>query len=140
VFDERLKAIVSCCGFTRFHKYYKGDLTGWTSARYMPRIASQYGSDPDRMPFDFTDLVSALAPRAFLAVAPLHDDNFEVSGVRDVMEVARPVYRLFGRPDALAADYPECGHDFPATSRRLAYEFLDRHLNHPPIRVPDPAQ
>src|SRR5262249_44916731 len=40
VFDTRIKALVSNCGFTRFHKYYDGKLAGWTSARYMPRIAS----------------------------------------------------------------------------------------------------
>ena len=32
-FDTRIKAMVSNCGFTRFHKYYEGKLKGWTSAR-----------------------------------------------------------------------------------------------------------
>ena len=39
-FDPRIEAAVSCCGFTSFPKYYKGDLTGWSSDKYMPRIAS----------------------------------------------------------------------------------------------------
>jgi dienelactone hydrolase len=127
-FDPRIKAVVSNCGFTRFHKYYNGKLKGWESPRYMPRIASVYGSDPDRMPFDFTEIVAALAPRAFLASAPMHDDNFEVSGVREVIAAAKPIYALFGKPDNLAANYPNCQHSFPPAAREVAYSFLDRHL------------
>ena len=48
------RPLVSNCGFTRFHKYYGGKLAGWTSPRYMPLIASGYGNDPNRVPFDFT--------------------------------------------------------------------------------------
>ena len=69
-FDERLKVIVSSCGFCSFAKYYGGNLKGWTSDRYMPRIASEYHNDPKQMPFEFADVVKSFAPRAFLAVAP----------------------------------------------------------------------
>src|SRR5262249_9056783 len=63
-FDTRIKAVVSNCGFTSFPRYYKGNLKGWTSARYMPRIATRFDSRPDRMPFDFSEVVASLAPRA----------------------------------------------------------------------------
>jgi dienelactone hydrolase len=128
VFDGRIKAVVSNCGFTRFHKYYGGNLKGWTSPRYMPRIATAYGSNPDRVPFDFTELVAALAPRAFLASAPIHDENFDASGVHDVIEAAKPIYALYGKQDNLAANYPDCHHAFPPAAREVAYSFLDRHL------------
>jgi pimeloyl-ACP methyl ester carboxylesterase len=128
VFDTRIKACVSNCGFTSFPKYYSGNLKGWTSARYMPLIASKYEMKPEKMPFDFPEVVAALAPRAFLASAPLHDDNFEVSGVRDCIAAARPVYELLGAKDKLTANYPDCKHDFPPEVRKVAYEWLDRWL------------
>jgi dienelactone hydrolase len=128
VFEPRIRVVVSCCGFTRFHKYMEGDLTGWTGPRYMPRIASCYGSHPDQVPFDFTELIGALAPRPFLAVAPLHDGNFNNGGVRDVMDAASPIYALYGNPEALVSDYPDCEHDFPPQSRQRAYDFLAQHL------------
>ncbi|MFO0883409.1 MAG: prolyl oligopeptidase family serine peptidase [Pirellulales bacterium] len=65
VHDERIQAGVSCCGFTRFHKYYEGKLKGWTSARYMPKINDVYDNNPDKVPFDFPELLACLAPRAF---------------------------------------------------------------------------
>src|SRR5438477_54461 len=40
-FDDRIKVVVSNCGFTSFPKYYGGKLKGWTSDRYMPRISSE---------------------------------------------------------------------------------------------------
>jgi acetyl esterase/lipase len=131
VFDERIKAVVTCCGFTRFHKYMKGDLTGWSGPRYMPRIKSQYGLSPDRILFDFTEVIAAIAPRSVFIVAPVHDDNFDVDGVRDVVAVARPVFELLGRPDRLRAIYPDAGHDFPDIARREAYDFLGASLSAP---------
>lgn len=127
-FDPRIKVMVSNCGFTRFHKYYGGRLQGWTSARYMPLIAATYDNSPDRVPFDFPEIVAAFAPRPFLASSPLRDDNFEVSGVRDSIAAAKPIYDLYGKPENLQANYPDCAHDFPADVRKVAYEFLDRHL------------
>ena len=127
-FDQRIKALVSNCGFTRFHKYYEGKLAGWTSPRYMPRIASRYDNNPDKVPFDFTEIVASFAPRAFLASSPVRDSNFEVSGVRDVIAAARPIYELYGKAENLQANYPESEHDFPADARDVAYAFFDTHL------------
>jgi len=127
-FDPRITALVSSCGFTRFHKYYGGKLKGWTSDRYMPLIHSRYQNDPDQVPFDFTEIVASFAPRAFLACAPVSDSNFDVSGVQDVMRIAEPVYQLAGKPGHLQAVYPEAKHDFPLATRETAYQFFDRHL------------
>jgi dienelactone hydrolase len=128
LFDARIKVCVSNCGFTRFAKYYGGNLKGWTSDRYVPLIASKYEMKPEKVPFDFPQIVAALAPRAFLASAPLHDDNFDVSGVRDCMTAARPIYELLNAKEKLAANYPDCKHDFPPEARKVAYEWLDRWL------------
>jgi dienelactone hydrolase len=128
VFEPRIRALVSSCGFTSFPKYYGGNLRGWTSDRYMPRIARDFDLKPERVPFDFPEVVAALTPRAFLAVAPLHDDNFEVSGVKDCIAAARPVYELLGAGKRLAAEYPDCGHDFPPAVRQVAYSWLERWL------------
>ena len=127
-FDERLKVMVSSCGFTSFPKYKGGDLTNWSKGVYMPRVAERYGADPARIPFDFADVVAALAPRGFFVSAPLHDDNFEVSGVRDCVEVAMPTYQILGAGDRLVALYPDTGHDFPTDAREAAYAFIDAGL------------
>ena len=133
-FDDRIKAVVSCCGFCSFARYYGGNLTGWTSDRYMPRIGTAYGKDPKKVPFDFTDVLTAIAPRAVFVVAPVRDDNFAVEGVRDVIRVAKPVFDKLKAADELQVRYPDSGHDFPPADRKAAYQFLDERLKTTPPR------
>ena len=128
VFDDRIKVTVSSCGFTSFPKYKGGDLSGWSHKGYMPRITGEFGGDPTRMPFDFTDVISALAPRAFFTNSPIGDANFDVSGVRDCIRAAGRAYDSMGVRDRLVAVYPDAGHDFPPEVREQAYAFIDRHL------------
>jgi dienelactone hydrolase len=129
-FDDRIAAVVSSCGFTSFAKYKGGDLTGWSHRGYMPLISSVYGADPARMPFDFSGVLAAIAPRPVFINAPLRDTNFEVTGVDDSVRAALPVFtRLFARPEAMLVQHPDAPHDFPPEVRRASYDFLDRYLN-----------
>jgi pimeloyl-ACP methyl ester carboxylesterase len=129
VFDTRIKAIVTSCGFTSFFKYYDGDLTGWSHKGYMPRIASIYEKNPAKMPFDFTEILGALAPRALFINAPIHDSNFDISGVYDCVNAAIPVYELFGAGDKLVMTNPDAPHAFPPEVRNAAYRFLDKEFD-----------
>ena len=88
--------------------------------------------DRDKVPFDFPELLAAIAPRAIFINAPLNDANFEVSGVKDSLAAAEPIYELHGARDNLRAIYPSVAHDFPPDAREQAYQFLDRHLLHTP--------
>jgi dienelactone hydrolase len=129
VFDLRLNAVVSSCGFTPFHDYYGGKLAGWTSDRYMPRIREVYGNDPNRVPFDFYEILAALAPRGFFSNSPTKDGNFDVEGVRKAFVEARQIYRLLQVPeDRLQLEIPDAGHDFPPEVREKAYRWLETVL------------
>ena len=123
--DERLRVIVSSCGFSSFAK---DDVPSWTGPRYLPRLAKQYGNEAACIPFDFPELIAALAPRPFLAVAATRDDDFDVSGVRDCLAAARPVYELHRAATRLQGLYPEAPHSFPDEARKQAYDFLQREL------------
>lgn len=127
-FDERVKVTVTSCGFCSFAKYYGGNLKGWTSDRYMPRITSEYGNDPKRVPFDFADVLSAIAPRGVFVMAPTRDSNFDIDGVKDVLIAVAPLYEKLKAADKLKAVHPDVGHDWPAEARKEAYEFADRVL------------
>ena len=128
VFDERLKAVVSSSGFTPFHDYYGGNVAGWTSDRYMPRIRDVYENNSDKIPFDFYEILGALAPRGFFSNSPLHDSNFDISGVRKAFAKAGEVYGLFNAQANLVLVTPDAPHDFPEAERQTAYQWLDRML------------
>ena len=128
-FEQRIKVVVTSCGFNSFQKYKGGDLTGWSHRGYMPRIAEIYSKDAKQMPFDFTEVLASLAPHPVFINAPVGDDNFEVSGVKDCVSAAHQVYeRIYHSADRLVALYPEVGHEFPPSMRQKAYQFLDHWL------------
>ena len=128
-FDERLKVVVSSCGFTSFARYSGSKIGRWAARRFhMPRIQSVYGSEAARMPFEFSEVIAAIAPRALFVNAPEGDEGFSVDGVRDCLNAAEPVYGLLGVSGNLVAVHPPGGHSFPAEVRRQAYAFVDRVL------------
>jgi acetyl esterase/lipase len=141
-FDTRIKAAVSSCGWTQFEYYnigeegskkYGGRLGPWAQTRYMPIIRTKYKLDPKLIPFNFDDVISAIAPRAFFSVSPLNDSNFDVNGVRAGISLAEKVYKNLNVADKLQVRYPNAGHDFPVENRKEVYSFLDRVLGHTPI-------
>ncbi|HSU57634.1 MAG TPA: prolyl oligopeptidase family serine peptidase [Candidatus Dormibacteraeota bacterium] len=127
VFDQRIKAVVSSCGFDSFLAYKDGDIRGWTSERYMPALL-EYREHLRDIPFDFFELVGAVAPRPLFINAPLHDSNFKSQSVDEIVTAAIPIYSLYHARDNLRVVHPDCGHDFPPDIREAAYKFLDQRL------------
>jgi hypothetical protein len=133
VHDDRLKAVVSSCGFDSFLDYYNGDEKNWQSGRgwcqnrYMPKLAGYRGRLAD-IPFDFHELIGALAPRNVLIVAPKQDSNFRADSVDRIAAAAVPVFRLYDHAERLRVEHPDCGHDFPPAMRDAAYQLFDAVL------------
>jgi dienelactone hydrolase len=127
-FDHRLAAVVSSCGFTTFPRYKGGNLADWADPRLMPRVRAVYANDPARIPFDFAELIGALAPRPVFVSAPLHDNVMDVEGVKGAIAAASAVYELRKVGNALRVVYPDGGRDFTAAARAEVYTWLDRLL------------
>ena len=133
VFDERLKVVVSSCGLDSYLDYYDGSSSvwqfgrGWCQPRYMPRLA-EYAGRLNEIPFDFHEMIGALAPRRVLISASLGDANFHWQSVDKIAAAARPVYALLGAPAALQVIHPEGPHDFPDSAREQAYRLFAEAL------------
>lgn len=127
VFDDRIKAVVSSCGLDSYLDYKDGDIRGWTSDRYMPKLLA-YRERLTDIPFDFHEMIAALAPRACFISAPVRDDNFKAGSVDQIVAAARPVYELYGKPENLTVEHPDAAHDFPDDMRQRGYALFDRHL------------
>jgi dienelactone hydrolase len=133
VFDDRIKVAVSSCGLDSFLDYYGGNEKnwfpekGWCQTRYMLKLADYRGRLAE-IPFDFHELVAALAPRHVLIFAPTHDHNFQAASVDRIAAAARPVFELYGHPDRLRIEHPDCAHDFPQAEREQAYRLFDAVL------------
>jgi hypothetical protein len=133
VFDKRVSVIASSCGFDSYLDYYDGAErvwffgAGWCQIRYMPRL-SNYRGKLETIPYDFPELLGALAPRPLFVNAPLHDSNFRWKSVDVCAKAARPVYDLLGEQKNLVIRHPDSDHNFPDEMRKEAYETIDRVL------------
>lgn len=131
--ERRIVTLVSSCGFDSFLDYYEAKPgvwepeRGWCQTRYMPKLA-EFRGRLEQIPFDFHELLGALAPRPVFVSAPLRDDNFRAASVAEVVRAAAAVYRFLGAPENLVLEQPDCGHDFPPDVRERAYRWLENHL------------
>ena len=125
VFDERIKVIVSSCGFDSFQDYMNGNIKGWTSERYMPRLLDYPLSG---LPFDFYEVIGALAPRPFFVNAPVGDTNFKWQSVDAVFGEARKIYALYGATSNLQVEHPDCAHLFRRDMQEKAFALIEQVL------------
>jgi len=74
---------------------------------------------------EMADLAGLIAPRPMLVESGDHDGIFPVRSVKKSMRRAREIYKMFGKPGNLAADFFEGRHQI---SGRKAYDFLSENL------------
>ena len=133
VLDERILVVCSSCGFDSYSDYMDGNERvwyfgkGWCQIRYMPRM-SDYRGRTETIPFDFPELLGALAPRPLFVNAPLHDSNFRWKSVDACADAARQIYDLYDAGDRLTIQHPDCDHNFPQEMREASYCVIDRTL------------
>lgn len=133
VFEPRIQVVVSSCGLDSYLDYYDGQDSvwiagrGWTQQRYIPALAA-YRGRLEEIPFDFHEMIAALAPRTCLISAPLRDDNFRWKSAAAVVQAARQIYELYNASDQLRIEHPDAAHEFPDEMRALAYRLFDREL------------
>jgi len=125
VFDERIKVVVTSCGLDSYRDYMDGNIKGWTSTRYMPKLLEYPLAE---IPFDFHEMIGALAPRACFISAPIGDTNFKWKSVDAVATAAQPIYKLYGVPENLIVKHPDCAHRFPPEMREDAYRLIEQVL------------
>lgn len=133
VFEHRIQAVVSSCGLDSYLDYRGADENlwkpeqGWCQTRYMLKLA-EYRGKLETIPFDFHEMVGALAPRHVLIIAPLHDHNFRAESVDRIATAAGQIYALYGHPERLRVEHPDCNHDFPVEMRHAAYKLFETTL------------
>lgn len=128
-FDERIRVVVTSCGFDSFRDYYDGNPAvwaeerGWCQLRYMPGLLAYRGRLED-LPFDFDDVLGAIAPRRVFINAPKGDLNFRWRSVDRVVEKVQPRWAEGGgvAPEVV---HPEGLHRFAPEQRERAYAILE---------------
>jgi dienelactone hydrolase len=130
--DDRIKAIVSSCGFSPFTGDPNPEHWTYRSFPYthLPKILADLNQD--RIPFEFHEIVALCAPIPFFGYAGQEDRIFpHWESVGEGMLELKKLYRWLGKADHFKSYIGAGGHDFPKEIRMLAYEFLDQWLKKP---------
>lgn len=128
IWDRRIKAVVSSCGFSTF----TGDATpeqwgvrDWYT--HMPKISDSLAKG--RIPFEFHEILALVAPTPLFNWSGQSDHIFPHwpsigSGLHEVYKL----YEWLGIEDRFVSLLGASGHDFPPYIRQMAYDFLDQWL------------
>jgi pimeloyl-ACP methyl ester carboxylesterase len=108
--EPRVKGVVSICGFTPMRTDTADKRTGgigrFSHERgLLPRLGAFLGQE-SRIPYDYQDLIGAIAPRPVYVFNPLYNRDATIKDVRDSVEAARRVYDLYRASDRLVLDDP----------------------------------
>ncbi|MBN2181098.1 MAG: alpha/beta fold hydrolase [Sedimentisphaerales bacterium] len=130
--DERINGVVSISGFTPMRTDTADKGTGGI-ARFsrdrglMPRLGFFVGRE-SKIPYDYDELIAAIAPRPVLIIAPQLDRDGTPADVRRALEQARKVYALYDAADNLALQEPWDYTRLPTATQDLIIKWMDENL------------
>ncbi|MEJ2647673.1 MAG: alpha/beta fold hydrolase [Sedimentisphaerales bacterium] len=132
VLDPRVKGIVSICGFTPMRTDTADTGTGGL-ARYsvdlplLPRLGFFIGNE-SKLPYDYNELIAAIAPRPVYVLAPQFDRDANPGDVRAAVEEAKKVYKLYNSTDKLTLDEPWDYNRLPEATQDRIIQWMDKNM------------
>lgn len=126
--DPRIGGVVSLNGFTPMRTDTADTGTGGI-ARYfrdfdlLPRLGA-FESNEARLPYDYDELIAAIAPRPVYVLAAQLDRDATHTEVQAAIERAAGVYSLYGEADKLRFDEPWDYNRLPLDAQQRAIDWM----------------
>jgi pimeloyl-ACP methyl ester carboxylesterase len=130
--DDRVKGVAAVCGVDplRLCTAEKGTegVQHYSHLHgLLPRLGYFVGQE-SRAPFDFDEVLAAVAPRRALILAPTLDRYAPVADVRSEVEKARRIYARLGKEDALQLQTPLAFNSFTPSMQDAVLAWLGSGL------------
>lgn len=125
--DERITGVVSISGFTPMRSGDLNELHIDDLSRQhllMPRLGF-FQEAPERIPYDYGDLLAAIAPRPVLVIAPQHDQAADVKSVKASVRKANQAYHLWGDDQYIDLVTPDDYNRFSDEMRKNVIQWLE---------------
>ncbi len=126
--DSRVKAVVAVSGFTPMRtdtaNKPDGGLARLSVERpVVPKLGLFIGREA-QLPYDYDDVLAAIAPRPVRIVQPSMDRDATPAEVRAAVERARQTYAAANAADKLSLDEPHDYQRFPTATQDAAIAWL----------------
>jgi len=129
--DTRIKGVAAFGAFTplRLSKKEK-ELPGIREYAYLhglqPRLGFFVGHE-ERLPIDFHEIISSIAPRKVLLVAPRFDQDADIASIEQYVSFIRKVFAIYDQQDAIDFQKPEYYNQFTKNQFNLLLDWLGSH-------------
>jgi len=119
--DERIKAIVGVCCFTRYTELIAhGNIRAHGIFYFVPGVLKH---------FDTEAIYALVAPRPMLMLSGDQDGGAPTDGVITLEQKLGAVYRLHGKPDHFrSVIYQDTGHEYLPEMKEEMVRWFERHL------------
>jgi cephalosporin-C deacetylase-like acetyl esterase len=94
---------------------------------FIPRLG-QFESNPEKVPIDFAEIISAIAPRPLMIVAPDLDRHTDLPALKNSLESVKAVYNLYDANNQLNLNYPHEINRLTIEMTREIIGFYQRQL------------
>lgn len=124
--DERIAGVASVSGFTPMrtgqkNKWHIQELCD--EQMLVPRLGF-FQDETTRIPYDYDDLLAAIAPRPVLVIAPEYDQDAEVEGVSECVRTSNELFQWPGAERHIDLYTPADYNRFSEKMREKVYEWL----------------
>jgi dienelactone hydrolase len=133
--DPRVSGVVAVSGFTPMRTDTADRPTGGlrrlsVERPLVPKLGLYLGRE-STLPYDYDDLLMAIAPRPVYLVQPSLDRDATPADVRAAVATARQAYAVFGQPERLVLHEPHDYQRLPASTQAAAIAWLVQHRSSP---------
>ena len=128
VFDSRIQAVASTCGFGSMRLDVHGNETEGIK-RYshlrptVPRLGLFLGNEK-RIPYDFHEVLALIAPRPVFILAPKLDQDWVYEDVEMCYSEAAKVFSLYGKKENIGLNSPNDFNRYPPEYQEIVNNWL----------------
>jgi pimeloyl-ACP methyl ester carboxylesterase len=130
--DERIAGVVSVCGFTPMRLNTPGKTAeGIYEYSHLHGLLPRLGffvKNEMRIPFDFHEILAAIAPRPVLVVAPAWDQYASFFDIQQCIGEVKKVYDLYKEKEKIELFAPEDYNRFSEEMRNKVISWMKQNL------------
>jgi len=128
--DERIAGMISVCGFTPMRTNKPGKtaegIYGYSHLHgLLPRLGF-FAKNESHIPYDFHEILAAIAPRPLLIVAPTWDQYASFTDVKHCVSEVEQVYDLYDQKDNLELYAPGDYNRFSDEMKKQVVRWLNK--------------
>ncbi|MCC5932348.1 MAG: hypothetical protein JJU28_24090 [Cyclobacteriaceae bacterium] len=130
--EEKVAGVAVVAAFSPWRSAsQKQDLPGTIAYSHMYGLIPKLGyfeGNEEKMPVDFPEIISAIAPKPLLVIAPALDRHADKSDVENAIQKSRALYTMFNQEHQLRFHQPKQFNRFTHDMESILVDWIDQQI------------